>query len=202
MAYYHSLITDKSWQILKALAGKYRFILIGGWAVFLWTRTLKSKDIDIVLEFDELEKIRNDFEINKNDRLKKYEIKKEGIDIDIYVPFYSNPGLPAEDLQKYQIKLEGFTTLTLEALFILKLGAARARLNSPKGQKDLIDLVSLLMVSGFNWKKCEELFRKYDLLDLKDFLIELLRATKEIPELELNTHKMASFKKKTLAKVI
>jgi hypothetical protein len=59
MAYYHDLITDKSWQILQSLAYEYKFILIGGWAVFLWTQSLKSKDIDVVLEFTDLEKIRD-----------------------------------------------------------------------------------------------------------------------------------------------
>lgn len=33
--YYHNLVTQKSFELLKDLQRKFRFILIGGWAVFL-----------------------------------------------------------------------------------------------------------------------------------------------------------------------
>ena len=48
--YYQDLITEKSWQILIRLKSKIDFVLIGGWAVYLYTKGLKSKDIDIVIE--------------------------------------------------------------------------------------------------------------------------------------------------------
>lgn len=35
MEFYNDLITQKSWQTLKRLAGKIEFVLIGGWAVYL-----------------------------------------------------------------------------------------------------------------------------------------------------------------------
>ena len=120
MNFYHSITTDKSWQLLLNLRKKYKFILIGGWAVFLYTRALKSKDIDVVIEFSELEKLRDEFIITKNNRLKKYEAKAEGLDIDIYVPFYSNPGLPAEVLKEFVVNLEGFKVPQKEILAILK----------------------------------------------------------------------------------
>lgn len=40
MPFYHNLITQKSWEVLKKLKAKYDFILIGGWAVFLYTKSL------------------------------------------------------------------------------------------------------------------------------------------------------------------
>ena len=88
MEYYQNIITAKSFQILQALKRQYDFILIGGWAVFLYTHTLKSKDIDIIVDYPALEKLRADFDLRKNDRLKKYEISREEIDVDIYVPFF------------------------------------------------------------------------------------------------------------------
>jgi hypothetical protein len=43
----------------------------------LHSKALKSKDIDIIVGYDELEKLKNDFSVFKNGRLKKYEIKFE-----------------------------------------------------------------------------------------------------------------------------
>ena len=49
MAYYHDIVTQKSWEELKKLNKKVKFVLIGGWATYLYTKELKSKDIDIYL---------------------------------------------------------------------------------------------------------------------------------------------------------
>lgn len=96
MNFYHDLITQKSWRALQKLRQNYNFILIGGWAVFLYTHALKSKDIDLAMEHQDLEKLRAGFSTAKNDRLKKYETRYDEVEIDIYVPFYSNPWLPAD----------------------------------------------------------------------------------------------------------
>jgi hypothetical protein len=49
MAYYHDIITQKSWEELKTLNKELKFVLIGGWATYLYTRELKSKDIAILV---------------------------------------------------------------------------------------------------------------------------------------------------------
>ena len=54
MNYYHNLVTQKSWTELTLLKRRLNFVLIGGWAVYLYTQTLKSKDIDIIVDFTEL----------------------------------------------------------------------------------------------------------------------------------------------------
>ena len=36
--YYHNLVNKKSFEILKQLQRTHNFILIGGWAVFVWTK--------------------------------------------------------------------------------------------------------------------------------------------------------------------
>ena len=51
--FYHDLITEESFKILQEFGKKFKFILIGGWAVFLYAKSLKSKDIDIVIDYDE-----------------------------------------------------------------------------------------------------------------------------------------------------
>ena len=88
MDYYHNLITEKSWKKLQELKRQHRFILIGGWAVYLYAKMQKSKDIDIICDYEELEKLRSKYDLIKNDRLKKYEIHAGEFDIDIYTPFF------------------------------------------------------------------------------------------------------------------
>ena len=136
--YYHNLVTKKSFEILKQLQRTHNFILIGGWAVFVWTKSLKSKDIDIVLDYLELEKFKGQYELTKNDRLKKYEAKEGEVDIDIYVNNYSNPGLPAEEIEKYAVPRAGFRVPRPEVLLLLKQAAHEARPGTPKGAKDAI----------------------------------------------------------------
>src|SRR3989344_7303800 len=98
MDYWHNLIVEKSWNVLQQLKEKFDFILIGGWASYLWTQTNKSKDIDIVVSIETLDTIKKHYLLQKNDRLRKYEIKVDEIDVDIYVPFYSNLELSLENI--------------------------------------------------------------------------------------------------------
>ena len=82
MEYWHDLITEKSWKILQELKGKFKFTLIGGWAVYLFAKTQKSKDVDIIVDISTLQQIKNQYELRKNDNLRKYEMKISEIDID------------------------------------------------------------------------------------------------------------------------
>lgn len=68
--YWHGDITDKSYRALQKLKQEFDFILIGGWAVFLYTKKMKSKDIDIIVNYDELSKFKDKHKIIKNERLK------------------------------------------------------------------------------------------------------------------------------------
>lgn len=198
MQYYHDLVTEKSFEILKFLRRQYNFILIGGWAVFLYTNSLKSKDVDIVLDYEVLSKLKEDFEMTKNERLKKYEIKIEGIDIDIYLPYFSDPGLPCEEIKKFVTRKEGFNAPIPEVLLILKQNVFRERKGSQKGEKDKIDIFSLLLLENFNLKKYKKILREYKKEGLKIQLKELLKETKEIKELKLSQYKIAQLKKKIL----
>lgn len=199
MNFYHNLITIKSWQALLDLRKKYRFILIGGWAVFLYTKALKSKDIDLVMEFDELEKMRDKFSVSKNERLKKYEARKEEIEMDIYIPFYSDPGIPAEEIKKFTTNLEGFEVPEKEILALLKQKALLARQDSIKGRKDLADLISLFKLVDFDWQKYKDLVKKFKLKDQVEKTAAIIKRTTKIEEIDLNVHQMARLKKKILA---
>jgi len=139
MEFWNSLLTEKSWNILLELSKEpFDFILIGGWAAYLWTNLHKSKDVDIVLEdIQALDYLKKKYNLKKNDNLKKYEIQFEEIDVDIYVPFYSKLAIPAEEIKKYATRIKGLKVVKPEALLILKQGAELERKESVKGNKDI-----------------------------------------------------------------
>ncbi len=198
MEYYQNLITEKSFKVLQDMKRKYKFILIGGWAVFLYTHSLKSKDIDMIIEYEELEKLKTEFDLNKNDRLKKYEIIVDEIDIDLYLPFYSNPGIKAEEIKNYLNSLEGFSVPKPEILLTLKQKAYSKRLGSPKGEKDKIDIIGLLLNLDLDFKLYKKILKKYNMENYAKNLKNLLNLTTEVPELKLNQFKYSKLKKKVL----
>lgn len=177
MEYWHDLITENSLKILQTLKGKLDFILIGGWAIYFLTKQLKSKDIDIVVDFDTLEKVKSQYNINKNDNLKKYEIKIDEIDIDIYVKFYSKLIIPLEEL--HFINIKGLKIVKPEELLILKQGAEEARGYSEKGEKDRIDLLSLLFFYDIDFRQYQQILKKIKREDLFQKLINLIKNFKE-----------------------
>jgi hypothetical protein len=195
MEFYHNLITEKSFQYLEELKRQYDFILIGGWAVFLYSRSLKSKDIDIIIDYSELVKMKEEYNVTKNDRLKKYEIKTGEFDIDIYLPHYSELGIDIEEITKTVIVRGGFRVPSLPMLFLLKLHAFKDRRGSVKGQKDELDLLSLAILPEFNWQTYLALVAKFDFLAPHKLFLDFLDRTVEVKELGLNEQKMSKIKK-------
>ncbi len=177
MEYWHELITEKSWKILQQLKGKFKFILIGGWAAYLYARTQKSRDIDIIVDIQTLQQIKNKYELRKNDNLKKYEIKIEEIDVDIYVPFYSKLAVPAERIESQ--KIEGFDVAKPEELLILKQGAELDRKHSEKGEKDRIDIMSILLNCQINFDRYKKILKNSNQEHLIINLIEILKSFNE-----------------------
>ncbi len=159
--FWHESLTEESWKKLQELSKEMELTVIGGWAVWLWTRQHKSKDIDIIVDFQQLAKLKEKYLLEKNNRLKKYEIKMPGFDIDVYVPFYSGLVLPIEDLLKEKARIEGISTIACESLLILKQGAEIDRRNTIKGQKDLIDILTILMYAPIDFRKYFELLKKH-----------------------------------------
>ena len=200
MEFYQQLVTQKSWQILKNLQQKFSFVLIGGWAVWLYTKALKSKDIDIVVDYETLGSFKENFEIVKNERLKKYEAKVAEVDIDIYLPFWSDPGLPPELISQYSTVKEGFRVPKPEILLILKQNVYETRKASIKGQKDKIDIFSLLSLPldfVFYKKILKEAGQEKIIGNLKT----LLKTTIRIKEIGLRNHQMASLRKRVLGQI-
>lgn len=179
MEFWNDIATDKSWKVLIGLKKEFDFILIGGWACYLLTKKLKSKDVDIVVDFETLEKIKNRYPLKKADFLKKYEAKIEGVSIDVYVPFYSKFLIPIEKINKNIMVVEGFKIPKPEVLLILKQQAELERKGSVKGQKDRTDIINLLINSDFDVKNYIIFLKKYKLQNYTERLKEIVQSARK-----------------------
>lgn len=195
--FWHDNITEKSFKTLQELKHQYDFILIGGWAIYLWSKKMKSKDIDIVINYSELGKLQEKYTLEKNTRLHKYEVKLREFDIDIYLPHFSQIGFPLENLGEYTQNLEGFKVPQIEVLLFLKLYAYSQRQNSIKGEKDKIDIISLLHSVDIDWGKFSNLCEKYN-KELTPLIKSILKNTRKVDELGLNDSQMSRLKKEIL----
>lgn len=201
MEYYHNLVTQKSWEELQKLQKNVEFTLIGGWAVYLYTKTLKSKDIDIIIDYGQLPVVEKHYRLLKNDRLKKYEAVKDEVQIDIYLPNYSSLGIPVEDLIFHMQQLEGFKLLDPNYLSALKIYTLAQRGRSPKGRKDLIDFLSLVSAGKCDLVEVGKITKKYELEKELAVLGNFLNEQDKIPELNLNPHFYSKLKKEIISKL-
>ncbi len=201
--FWNSALTEKSWKILTGLVKEpFSFIVIGGWAAYLWTNLHKSKDVDIVVaDIKELEYIKQKYSLKKNDNLKKYEISFDEIDVDIYVPYYSPLTIPAEDLKGYATKISNIPVLKPEALLVLKQGAWLQRKESVKGQKDQIDIMALLCFSDINFKLYFAILKKYNLTSYFQQLKSIISSFKDHDYLSLTPRELKLRKKSILQKI-
>jgi len=195
MEFYNDLITQESFAYLQKMRKSYKFILIGGWAVYLYSKSLKSKDIDIIVDYEILAKLKEADDVVKNDRLNKYEINTGHFDIDIYVPNYSKLGIEVDEIKKFAVSREGFDVPALEILFLMKLFAWHNRRGSAKGQKDELDIMSLAILPEFDWKKYLELISRFSFSQFNEEFIALLKNTRSVKELGVNEQGMSKIRK-------
>lgn len=199
--FYHAIIIEKSFKLLQELKKKHDFVLIGGWAVFLYSQALKSKDIDIIVDYEELSKLKGNYAVFKNERLKKYEIKFGEFDVDIYVPHYSDLGIDIEEIKKRLSLREGFHVPEAEVLVILKLYAWDQRRGSIKGEKDALDIFSLILLPEFDCGAYLTLIKDFELERYHERFVELLKKTYRVKELDINDQKLSRLKKKFFQKL-
>ena len=196
MAYYHDILTTKSWEELKRIKGQLDFVLIGGWAVYLYTKALKSKDIDILISYDGLDKLRLLYpNVYKNERLSKYEAVLEDIQVDVYLPHFSKIGLPVEELMHHTKLVDGFTVLDPNYLMVLKVITYADRKGTSKGRKDFLDLVSLVKSGAPEFLEVAGIAQENDFDPQVTQFIDEFMATSEVKELELNPYSFSRLKK-------
>ncbi len=191
MDYYHDLVTQKSWEELTNLSRFVSFVLIGGWAVYLYTKGLKSKDIDILVNFDALGVLKNQYAITRHERLKKYHAIRDVVDIDIYLPYYSRIGIPVEDLMGKTRLIEGFHVIDPNYLLALKLFALGQRGRTPKGRKDFLDILSLFTKARIDGRLVHTILDQYHLDHALTNLADFLSESHRVPELGMTNHDYA-----------
>ncbi len=198
--FWNETATQASWERLQKLRGEFEFTLIGGWAVWLWTKQHKSKDIDIIVNFDTLLRLKAGYGLQKNDRLKKYEIKSGLFDIDVYVANYSELAMPPEEVARTSRQVDGFRVASPETLVILKQGAYEARKGTTKGRKDAIDLISLLMRAPFNAEAYGSLLKRHGLGRFEAQLAETVKQfdPADLKYLGANVHGFKRWKERFL----
>ncbi len=201
MGFWHDVLIEKSWTVLLELRKRYEFILLGGWAVYLYTKALKSKDIDIIVDYNTLGLMGRELPLKKNERLRKYELLINDVEVEVYVPYFSNLGIPVEDVAASIRVLEGFKVPTPEVLLILKQAAEVERAGSVKGLKDRIDILALLIYSEIDFNAYLSLVNKYSLSSYRERLKNLVEtADREFKELGLtNPRQIRQLRKKLLS---
>jgi len=203
MEFWNDIAIDKSWKVLIDLTKKFDVIVIGGWAAYLLTKSLKSKDVDIVVDFETLEELNMIFGLKKNIHLKKYETIIDEISVDIYVPFFSKLAIPVEKLKDYSTTIEGIKTIKPEALLILKQQAELERKDSVKGQKDRVDILNVLINSRVDFKVYFILIKEYGLENYPQRLKNIIQTVKkEFDYLGIqNPRKIKLIKKELVSKL-
>lgn len=185
MELWNEIIVERGYEILNKLKKEIDFIIIGGWASWFYTKTIKSKDIDMYVNFKDFfnfQKILADkgIFISLNKRLKKYEAKIEGIDIDIYTPHYCDLIIPCKDIfsEKWFRNINGFKVILPEPFLILKLNAEEERKGTIKGFKDRIDILVMIYKLDFNKKFLLKLEKKYK-FNIRKRILRIIRESKE-----------------------
>jgi len=160
---------EKSWQVLQQLRSLADFVLIGGWAVYLWTRKLKSRDIDLCINQENFYKLQSEllqrnYALKRNIRLMKFEAIIGDVEVDIYTPFISKLAVPCLDIfnKKLYSSIERFKVAPPETLLLLKAQAAQQRWHAEKGVKDRIDIISLLKYTDIKHSTLNQMLQNYD----------------------------------------
>ena len=203
MEFWHDVLIEKSWAVLLELRKRYEFILLGGWAVYLYTKALKSKDIDIIVDYNTLGLMGRELPLKKNERLRKYELLISDVEVEVYVPYFSNLGIPVEDVAANIRVLEGFKVPTPEVLLILKQAAEVERAGSVKGLKDRIDILALLIYSEIDFNTYLSLVKKYSLSSYRERLKNLVEtADREFKELGITNPRQIRLLRKKISSVM
>ncbi len=146
---------DQNWKHLQAIARKLSAdyadaVFIGGIAVSAHAGRLgarfqeASHDADLYISLVDKAALRDRYEVRRNSNLGKDSVLIEGEDVDLYVEHQHPLGVPFGAIVAYAQEIDGVRVAALEHLLVLKLDAARDRMGSGKGEKDVRDLARIV----------------------------------------------------------
>lgn len=125
-------------------------VVLGGWSTFLRAAVAKSHDIDVIVDHPTLDKLKSKHELSASQHVsgRKFEIKIDGVGVDVYPVYQSKLGqrlqLPVEVLIERTERIGGVRVLTPEAQFVAKMAALLDRPDSLAGEKDRREMMALL----------------------------------------------------------
>jgi hypothetical protein len=125
-------------------------VLLGGWATFIRTGVAKSHDIDVIVDHATLDRLGAKYELSASRHIggQKFEVKLEGVAVDVYPVYQSKLGrrlkVPVEVLLNQSEKVDGVRVLKAEAQFVAKMAGLLDRPDSLPGEKDRLEMWSLL----------------------------------------------------------
>lgn len=143
--------------------------------------------------------LKNSYDLRKNDKMKKYEIKTGEIDIDIYVRHFSPLIIPPEKIEA--TKIEGFDVAKPEFLLALKQAAEEQRSSSEKGEKDRVDIINLLLKCDIDFAKYAGLLRESNKEHLIRKLITIVKTCKEYDYFGMNPREFKLSKESIIRKI-
>ncbi len=196
-------IYKKSFEILKKIAKaqkQYNFeiVLIGGWAVWIYNKYLKSKDIDIIVSEKDFWKLRNlliqmGFSETHGGHLGKKGFAKlvntDKIEIDVYDKKIGRTDVKPIIERSVEQRINGFkfSVANVTDLFALKLNSLSERIGSAKGEKDISDLLAILDKSydSIDWNMID----KRILADMFKVLLGNFKTTQNFYRMDINKYK-------------
>lgn len=155
-------------QVMRRFVREYpNAVLFGGWATYLRTGVAKSHDIDVIVDHPTLDRLRSKHALSESRHIggKKFELKVEGVEVDVYPVYQSRLGrelqLPVEALIGWSERIGQVRVLTTEAQFAAKMAALLDRPVTLPGEKDRQEMWALLNTgSGLDFKIVASLLRQ------------------------------------------
>jgi hypothetical protein len=161
--------TDRSLLVLRSLSKGIGFVLIGGWAVYMYVNSQKSEDVDIAVEPDRLDFFRR-HGISEYEGLPiKYSVVG-GTIVNLFINGYADQALPvpvSRIMSDYTL-IDDIKVVRKELLLLLKLWGY-FRSDDTKLRKDMIDVLTLVFYGGIDLRK----FARY----ISEYKIEKRRST-------------------------
>ncbi len=155
---YAAADTERSWEIYERLALRYPdAIVIGGWGTWLHVKAEKSHDIDLIVTFADMARLRSELEVTESSHIggRKWRSTFDGIHLDLYVPHQSELGdklkMPVEALAPHVAAIDGHRTLSKEALIVAKSAARLDRPDTLPGKKDAVDMARIVLEASGEW---------------------------------------------------
>jgi len=168
--------TKKSRELLNTLAGSIDFVLIGGWAVYMYVRQQMSLDVDMAIAYSSLEYFRK-YGMNDYKGIKaKYSVVN-GVYVDLFIEDFSDKDLPVpvSTILKEYNTIEGIKVANKELLLLLKLWEY-FRADEQKIRKDMLDVLGLMLYGDIDLKKFKAYIDAYKVPERRsiDVLLEYL----------------------------